>query len=136
SMKAYSLPPRRTLPPTSTPGSVANSASRPSGGQYRRWASVKRTRHGVGRPVAASLTRTWTVGMAHPLPVGGPGPVEDRRERGDRLGEQLGTGDAAGRPAAEQVRLQRGEAVVGLRHLADHLGDAPLPFPGEAAVLL
>ena len=61
--------------------------------------------------------------------------VEDALEGGDGLREQLRPGDAAGRAAAEQVRLQRGEAVVGLRYLGDHLRDAPLPLAGQAAVL-
>ena len=60
-----------------------------------------------------------------------PDAIEYFSEGSHRLGKQPRSGDAARRPAAEQVRLQRGEAVVGLRHLADHLGDAPLPFPGE-----
>ena len=103
-------------------------------------ASRKRTRTGVGLPVAASLTRTWTVSMAVARAghlVLRPGAVEDGLERRDRLREQFRPGDAAGRAAAEQVRLQRGEAVVAARHgVGDHLGDAALPLAGQAAVLL
>src|SRR6266511_5722162 len=95
-----------------------------------------RMRHGVGWPVAASLTRTCTVCMARLL-VLRPGLVQNTPEGIGRLGEQVRPGDAARRPAAEQVRLQRGEAIVLPRHrLGDDLGDAALALAGDAAVLL
>src|SRR5437868_5344326 len=46
------------------------------------------------------------------LLVSPAGALDDGLERRDRLGEQLRPGDAAGRAAAEQVRLHRREAVV------------------------
>src|SRR5437667_12182600 len=72
---------------------------------------------------------------ASPLPS--PAVADDFAEGLDGDGEQVGPGDAAGRAAAAEVRLQHGEAVVAhLHRVADAVGDVAVAATGEHAVLV
>src|SRR5687768_17179556 len=99
---------------------------------------VTATRTGVGFPVAASLTRRWTVSMAGGGSAFLPAVVaEDRAERLDRDREQVRAGDPAGRPAAAEVGFEHREPVVAALHRVAHrVRDLAVPVPGEHAVLV
>src|SRR5262249_52730901 len=63
--------------------------------------------------------------------------VQDDLKGHNRFGEQVRPGDAAGRAAAAQVRLQGGEAVVAHPHrLGQHVRPASVALAAQAAVLL
>src|SRR4051794_30815743 len=57
--------------------------------------------------------------------VAHPRAVEDAAQRLGGSGEQVGSGDASRRPAAQQVRLEGGEAAV-VAGVGDHLRPAAL----------
>src|SRR4029079_2261821 len=63
--------------------------------------------------------------------------AEDGAEGLDRAGEEIGARDAAGWPAAAQMRLHRREAFVPHRHrAANAVRDLPVAGPGQNAILM